>query len=336
MPVDEDIVVTIDPEVLGNIPGETEVIIEDGEASSVVNKSTDNDLISSLKSQLAEKQAALSTVQQRVASSETVAQQAIQRSQKLEHEVQKSKQEAVESNRATILTGIAAAKAERESAERDYKLAFEAGDGSAMAKAQSRIADAQYDLRDLERSKIDLDNAPQQKGQTHHVEDQTYVDPIEKFIQEKSAPTQAWLREHTEYLRDPKKNARMVAAHWDAVGNDVPVDSKEYFDHVERYLGLKKSENTQYGQAQSQRRPSAPVASVTPASGGMSGNGNKVDLKRNEADNATDGTIVWNYDDPTGKNRWKKGDPIGLQEMARRKQAMLKEGRYLNANVDGT
>ena len=270
MPVDEDIVVTIDPEVLGNIPGETEVIIEDGEASSVVNKSTDNDLISSLKSQLAEKQAALSTVQQRVASSETVAQQAIQRSQKLEHEVQKSKQEAVESNRATILTGIAAAKAERESAERDYKLAFEAGDGSAMAKAQSRIADAQYDLRDLERSKIDLDNAPQQKGQTHHVEDQIYVDPIEKFIQEKSAPTQAWLREHTEYLRDPKKNARMVAAHWDAVGNDVPVDSKEYFDHVERYLGLKKSENTQDGQAQSQRRPSAPVASVTPASGGMS------------------------------------------------------------------
>lgn len=333
MPVDEDIVVTIDPEVLGNIPGETEVIIEDGEASSVVNKSTDNDLISSLKSQLAEKQAALSTVQQRVASSETVAQQAIQRSQKLEHEVQKSKQEAVESNRATILTGIAAAKAERESAERDYKLAFEAGDGSAMAKAQSRIADAQYDLRDLERSKIDLDNAPQQKGQTHHVEDQTYVDPIEKFIQEKSAPTQAWLREHTEYLRDPKKNARMVAAHWDAVGNDVPVDSKEYFDHVERYLGLKKSENTQYGQAQSQRRPTAPVAEVTPTSGGMSGQGNRVSLTPAERDVSLDGTLVWNYDDPTGKNRWKKGEPIGIQEMARRKQQLSKDGRYNNPNA---
>lgn len=336
MPPDDDIVVTIDPEVLGNIPGETDVIVDDEGGSSVVNKSADNDLISSLKSQLAEKQTELSTVQQRVASTETVAQQAIQRSQQLEQEVQKSKQDVAESNRATILTGIAAAKAERESAERDYKLAFEAGDGSGMATAQSRIASAQYDIRDLERSKIDLEDVSQKKQEVRTEIPAQQIDPIEQFIQTKTGPTQTWLREHTDYIRDPKKNARMIAAHWDAVGNDVPVDTPEYFNHVERYLGLKKSANTQDAPAQSQRRPSAPVAAVTPTAGGMSGQSNTVRLTANEASTATDGTLVWNYEDPTGKNRWKKGDPIGVQEMARRKQQLAKDGRYLNANIDGT
>jgi hypothetical protein len=51
---------------------------------------------------------------------------------------------------------------------------------------------------------------------------------------------------------------------------------------------------------------------------------------------ATDGTLVWNYNDPSGQNKFKKGDPIGTQEMARRKQSLSKAGRYHNANVDGT
>ena len=47
-----------------------------------------------------------------------------------------------------------------------------------------------------------------------------------------------------------------------------------------------------------------------------------------EAASATDGTLVWNYDDPSGKNQYKKGDPIGLAEMARRKHEGQKAGLY--------
>jgi hypothetical protein len=90
------------------------------------------------------------------------------------------------------------------------------------------------------------------------------------------------------------------------------------------------------GQQQSQRRPTAPVAPVTTTGGGMSGEGNTVRLSKNEAAAAMDGTHVWNVPDPTGKNRWKVGDPIGIQEMARRKLSMAKEGRYQNYNIDGT
>jgi len=51
-------------------------------------------------------------------------------------------------------------------------------------------------------------------------------------------------------------------------------------------------------------------------------------LTKGEAASATDGTLQWNYDDPTGQNRWKKGDVIGLAEMARRKHEGMKAGLY--------
>ena len=166
------------------------------------------------------------------------------------------------------------------------------------------------------------------------------ADPVESFIASRTAPTQNWLRAHRDYLTDPKKNAKMQAAHYDAESEGIALDSPQYFDHIERFLGMKKAAEQQTNGAdasQSQRRPTAPVAPVTPSGGGMSGESNTVRLTKAEAEAATDGvTHVWNYDDPTGKNRWKKGSPIGLQEMARRKLALTKEGRYLNANVDGS
>ena len=68
----------------------------------------------------------------------------------------------------------------------------------------------------------------------------------------------------------------------------------------------------------------------------MNGGATEVRLSAAEARSATDGTLVWNYEDPTGKGRFKKGEPIGIQEMARRKAALTKDGRYQNVSVDGT
>ena len=56
--------------------------------------------------------------------------------------------------------------------------------------------------------------------------------------------------------------------------------------------------------------------------------GTEVRLTKGEAASATDGTLVWNFPDPSGQNRWQKGDPIGLAEMARRKHEGMKAGLY--------
>ena len=49
-------------------------------------------------------------------------------------------------------------------------------------------------------------------------------------------------------------------------------------------------------------------------------------LTKREAIAAEDGTIVWNWDSPDGK--FKKGDPIGVGEFARRKHFGMKAGLY--------
>ena len=82
------------------------------------------------------------------------------------------------------------------------------------------------------------------------------------------------------------------------------------------------------------RRSAAPVAPVTPSPGGTSGGGAEVHLTRGEAATATDGTLTWNYDDPSGQKKFKKGDPIGIQEMARRKKTMKEQGLYDKSNYE--
>jgi len=340
---DDEIVVTIEPgdEPIGG-SGEVVLVDETGITSGTTVKKVSDDPVETLKSQLAERQAALDSANQQIATASTTATQAIQRAQQAEREAAQSRTQVAESQRTTVDSGIAAAKSEADAAEEAYKAAFEAGNAIDAAKAQRRMSRAEADLALLEQAKGDLAEPTTQRRTEQREPTQQQPDPIEAFINSRTAPTQTWLRAHRDYLTDPKKNAKMQAAHFDAESEGFALDSTQYFDHIERFLGMKKdaepAKTNGAAEAQvSQRRPTAPVAPVTPSGGGMSGESNTVKLTRGEADAATDGvTHVWSYDDPTGKGRFKKGEAIGLQEMARRKLAMTKQGRYNNANVDGT
>jgi hypothetical protein len=335
---DDEIVVTIEEDGDGRPEGEV-VRIEDqtGILGGTQPKKPTDDPVETLKGQLAEKQAALESANQQLTSQSTIVSQATQRAQQAEREAAQAKTQVVESQRTTIDSGIAAAKAEADAAEEAYKAAFEAGNAGEAAKAQRRISRAEADLAILEQAKGDF-AAPLKKVEPERPVQQ--ADPIEAFINSRTTPTQSWLRSHRDYLTDPKKNAKMQAAHFDAEAEGIALDSPQYFDHIERFLGMKKAaepENKGNGaDTTSQRRPTAPVAPVTPSGGGMSGESNTVRITMAEKLAATDGTHVWNYDDPSGKGRWKKNDPIGIQEFARRKLQMTREGRYHNANVDGT
>ena len=90
-------------------------------------------------------------------------------------------------------------------------------------------------------------------------------------------------------MTDPKKNARVRAAHFDAVANDIAPESDEYFEHVERFVGLKKdAEPAKTNGADKivpvkphQRR--APVAPVS-GSNGINGGDNVVRLSKKQAE----------------------------------------------------
>jgi len=147
--------------------------------------------------------------------------------------------------------------------------------------------------------------------------------------------TAQWLRSHMDDARalatgsDPRRQAKLMAADNDAKAEGYAPGSNDYFAHVEKFLGMnKQTEPPTKQQAPAARKPSPPVAPVQQSGGGVSGSGDVVRLSAREAAAATDGTHVWNYPDPSGQNRWKKGDPIGVQEFARRKKAMQEQGLY--------
>lgn len=241
---------------------------------------------------------------------------------------------------SAVESSIAAAQAEADSAERDYRTAFEAGDSAKAAESQRKMARAEAKVLRLEESRADLEARkaePPQRTEEPARPQPTQADPFEAAIAGSSPRTQAWLRKNPTFVTDEKLNRKANAAHNMALADGYIPDSDAYFDFCERFLGLKEAtatEDVDPAPKPRQRKPAMPAAPVSrdasPSNGNLS-NGQIV-LTPGEQRAATDGTHVHNYDDPAGK--FKKGDPIGLREMARRKALMQADGRYTSNYTD--
>lgn len=252
------------------------------------------------------------------------ASQAEQEAAQARDEAQRATKQASTSQLDTVSTALAAAKSDADSAKKDIKAAKEAGDIDAEVEAQDRLAQARADERRLDEAKYDLEQRakvpPKQQPKTPS-------DPVEAYISNRTEPTAKWLRAHSDYIRDPRKQAKLSAAHYDAEGEGLVADTAEYFKHVEKFLGITKDETdtTKAANEAPQRKP-PPVAPGSTNVNGGNGGSPVVTLSRGEAAAAQDGTLVWNYDDPKGK--FKKGEPIGIQEFARRKLSQQKQGLH--------
>jgi hypothetical protein len=320
-----------------------EVVVE-ADDTPVVNKTSETTVTTQvqdpgddLKAQYKALETQKAAAEDRARAAEDRANRQAQEAAEARRQAQQSRVESVESNYDTIVTGISAAQAEVAHAENAYAQAMEAGNWQAAAKAQSAGALAAARLVRLDEAKSDLEVRKEVEGRKQETQPQrqTIDDPVEAFIAAAYRPpqTQAWLREHREFILEPRKQMKLNAAHNDAMAEGFEANSADYFKHVETFLGLTKAPETRVngngagsGKAPAKRQ-SAPVAPVNGTGGnGASPGGNVVRLTAGEARSATDGTIVWNWDDKQGK--FKKGDPIGTQEMARRKLAMQREGHY--------
>lgn len=241
-------------------------------------------------------------------------------------EAERATKQASTSQLDTVNTAIAAAKSDIDSAKKDIKAAKEAGDIEAEVEALERMNTAIADQSRLNEAKYDLEmraKAPPKQPP------RAPADPVEAYIANRTEPTARWLRQHTDFISDPRKQAKLSAAHFDAEGEGLVADTPEYFDHVERFLGITKGEPDTTKKAAIEapqgRRP-PPVAPGSTNVNGGNGGSPQVILTKGEAAAAQDGTLVWNYDDPKGK--FKKGEPIGIQEFARRKLAQQRQGLH--------
>lgn len=333
-----------DDEVIVNLSGDTSTpdvkVIEAGKNGAVVESFNEDeaDPVADLKKQFGQMTGRLQTV---IATQQQTEQQLADTTQRL----QRAETQVTVSQIDTIESGIAQVDADGQQAELAYQRAFENGDAAGMARATRAMQRAEVTRSELIQARDSLKQSAQrqttQQQQPRQQPRQAPSDPVEATAANLSPKSAAWIRSHPECVTDPKMNARMLAAHHSALADGIAVDSEEYFEAIEKGIkpvSRRADPESEPGKkaAGDGRRPSSAAASAAGAGGGMGGNGSAttVKLTAGEARSATDGTLVWNYDDPSGQKKFKKGDPIGLAEMARRKHEGMKAGLYDRNNIE--
>jgi hypothetical protein len=200
------------------------------------------------------------------------------------------------------------AESHARAAQAEYRNALEIGDVDGQTTAQARMAEIEARRVRLEEQAAALERSPVLQ----------HADPVEALCANRTEPTARWLREHREWVLDPRKSAKVSAAHFDAVAEGLREDTPEYFQHIEHKIGL--DGNSRSGGDRGGARPPAKYDPSNVHTHIRSG-GSEVILTKGEKEAATNGTLIWNY----GPNR---GKPIGVAEFAKRKVQMAKDGYY--------
>lgn len=319
-----------DPEIAITIVSDEDNNVTSAEADKKVTpKVEDKDpALVELKSQHDELKAKQAETERRAQEAEAARARAEREAAQHRQDAESARKAQTSSHLDTITTAISASEQDVEGAKSAIRAAKASGDIDAEIEAQDRLAKARATLLRLDEAKQDIEaraKAPPKR--------EAPVDPVEAFIQGRTEKTQAWLRAHTEYVRTERGLKKLNAAHAVAEAEDLIPDTPEYFARVEEYLGIGKKADpepvknpTEAAQVQPKRGAAPPVAPGSGSGGNGGGGGPSVTLTKREAEAAVDGTICWQWDDPKGK--FKKGDPVGVNEFARRKLAMMREGRY--------
>lgn len=230
------------------------------------------------------------------------------RAETAEREVAQAKTRVSESEFEALNSAISVVDTEREQAKRELKEAMEKGDFDGVVAANEKLSLCVTNLEKLKEGKIALERS---KSEIH-------ADPVEGYIQKFSRRSQEYLRKNMDYVRDPIKNKKLIAAHYEAEAEGHTPDTDAYFKFLDEKLSPPKEKKI----SENRSAPAAPVSRGSDSlSTSSSESSSVVRLTPGEARAATDGSIVWNMGP-------KKGEPIGVKEYARRKAIMQKNGAY--------
>lgn len=262
---------------------ETEIKLEgiSGEATKAVSKKAepkiDEKLVELPEVSDLQKQLESLTKAEKLAREQAI--EANQKRQEAERREQESKQEttkalgvAEQAQYDAIVNAIGASQAESDSAQRELETATSESNWKTAAEAQRKLARAEARLVSLEDGKMAYE-AKREEAKTVKQEVRPVVsDPLEAHIAQIAVNDgeKDWLRSHKDYLTEPRKNARLGAAHYDAEDVGHRRGSEGYFQFIEERLGLrepvKKVEDEEV-EMETRRSPSvaAPVSRETPS-----------------------------------------------------------------------
>lgn len=182
--------------------------------------------------------------------------------------------EVVDNQRQLVSNTLEFAKQERAGLKSAYSQALAVGDFDAASEINDRIADLAAKILDLENGKAAMDQQAQQVPQPQTPQG----DMVEAFAARLTPRSAAWVRAHPDYVRNPRLNQKMIAAHQMAVADGIEADTDEYFAYVEDILQVKNQPRGQ-DDAMSQsakpvQRRSSPVAAPV-SRGSMASDGSR-------------------------------------------------------------
>jgi hypothetical protein len=138
-----------------------------------------------------------------------------------------AKNEVLLARREQAAVHLERVDAEMERASQGFQQAWESGDAAQMAASQREIAALEVRRQNTQAVAERLERTQPQ-----------LTDPVEAFAAGRSSQAQDWQRSHPEYVINERKNAKLSAAHSDAIAEGITPDTPDYFKHVNGFLGL--------------------------------------------------------------------------------------------------
>ena len=192
-------------------------------------------------------------------------------------EVHRARGDVEDTNLQLVVNAIDTVNRDMELLKQAHTYAMQSGDFARATDIQSEMSSHSAKLLQLENGRDAMQNAPRQPEP-----EAPPSDPVEAFASQLSRRSADWVRQHPEFVRDPRMNAKMIAAHNLAVADGIPTDTDEYFEAIEQTLKVapkvaKAETDDQFSAKVVQRRDAAPAAA--PANrGGQSNRSNVVRL----------------------------------------------------------
>ncbi len=156
-------------------------------------------------------------------------------------EARQAREEAQGHEITIISNGIEAAKSKLAAAKADFQRYLEQGEYDKATNAQVELSQATSELVTLNDAKVRAENSPKRPTTEGAVRSSG---GFEEYVNRFSPKSAAWVRLHPDFAPseaggDSRKNAKMVSAHWEALGDGIEPESQEYFRLIEEKLGLR-------------------------------------------------------------------------------------------------
>lgn len=188
-----------------------------------------------------------------------------------EQEVQTTRQERAVSDFTAISSGLDAVQARAAQAQGELRAAMEGGDFSRVGELNLELGRLGARMETLERGKQEMERGRQEAlRQPVQQEPQRFQaaapDPIEADLSQRSPAAAAWIRSHADtdgkprFYTDQAFNARVVRADAKAFGSGLDRDTPEYFDFVNREVGMVAQSPAPQPTQQAQQPRSVPTA----------------------------------------------------------------------------